>query len=120
MKRIDRTTTLEDLAANPHAYGLPSLDEYERMRESIWGRGEDAMAAISDGPQAFRKDLRKIILKVHGKELGSEEQVERALSDYGYTLADIDMENRNSRLKKTIDMVPQGGGKYDIVVNFLP
>jgi hypothetical protein len=49
-----------------------------------------------------------------------EEQVEKALGDHGYTLADIDLENRDSKLKKEIDMIPLGGGKYDLVVNFKP
>lgn len=120
MKRIDRSTTIEDLARDPHSYGLPTLEEYAKVRDKMWGRDDDAMAAISDGPQWFRKDLRKIILKVNGLELASEEEVERALSDHGYSLADIDLENRQSKLKKTVDMIPQGGGKFDVVINFLP
>jgi hypothetical protein len=120
LKRIDRTTTLEDLASNPHGYGLPTLEEYAKIREQVWGRDDDAMASISDGPQKFRQDLHKIYYELNGKRLSGENEVERALSDHGYTLADIDLENRGSLLKKKIEMIPLGGGKFDLVVNFIP
>lgn len=113
--------SIEDLFRNPKRFGLPTLEEYRKGRGK-WhpgSDGEQAMVSITDGPQQFRKDLQKIIFKVHGAEM-NQEQVERALGDHGFSLADIDMENRNSRLKKTIQMIPQGGGKYDIEVNFLP
>ena len=120
MKRITRDTTIDDLLADPKGFGLPTLEEYSKMRETYWGRSDDAMASIVDGPQSFRKDLRKIKFQVHGSDLSSAEQCERVLGDYGYTLEDIDLDNRNSKLKKQIDMIPLGGGKFDILVNFLP
>jgi len=120
LKRIERTTTIEDLAANPHAYGLPTLEEYAKVRDAIWGRDDDGITAISEGPRKFRQDLHKIHYELNGKRLSSENEVERALSDYGYGLADIDLENRDSRLKKKVEMIPLGGGKFDLVVNFIP
>lgn len=121
-KRIERSTTIEDLMANPHAYGIPSFEDYQR-NPGKWkmssSNAEAGMESITSGPQQFRKDLNKIILKVHGKEM-PEEHIERALSDFGFGLEDIDLGNRKSRLKKDIQMLPQGGGKYDLVVNFLP
>lgn len=120
-RRIDATTTVEDLMRDPNAYGIPTFEQYQRNRDK-WNPGthaEAAMESITAGPQKFRKDLNKIKLQVNGKEM-VEEQVERALSDFGYTLADIDLSNRASKLRKDIQMVPQGGGKYDLVVNFLP
>lgn len=120
-RRIDQSTTIEDLMANPHAYGIPSFEDYQR-NPGKWNMGanpEAAMESITAGPQKFRKDLNKIIFKINGKEM-PEDHVERALSDFGFTLEDIDLGNRKSLLKKDIQMIPQGGGKYDLVVNFLP
>lgn len=120
-KRITSSTTIEDLMKDPNAFGIPTFEQYQKNRAK-WNPqmgAEDAMISMTEGPKKFRKDLNKIIFQVNGFEM-VEEQVERALGDHGYTLADIDLENQSSRLKKDIQMVPQGGGKYDLVVNFLP
>ena len=111
--------THDDIQADPRKFGAPTFLEYCLMREKYVGREDDGMIAITDGPRRFRKDLNKIKLQVNGFE-ATEGQVERMLGDHGYSLADIDLDNRNSRLKKQIQMVPLGGGKFDIVVNFLP
>lgn len=120
MRRINRETTIEDLQANPKAYGLPTFQEFAKSRDKYMGRDDDAMVSITEGPKSFRKDLRKIIFKIHGVKIESEESVERILGDHGYGLVDIDLENRTSKLKRTINMIPQGAGKYDIEVDFLP
>lgn len=114
-------TTMEDLMANPTKYGVPTFAEYKKNRDK-WnpgGREDESMIVLTDGPQKFRKDLLKIKLKINGHEMPPE-KIEVELKNHGYTLADIDLENRNSRLRKDIQMHPQGGGKYDVVVNFLP
>lgn len=121
MKPIDwANVTIEDIMADPNRYGAPTFDQFKNNYGAYQRRHDDAMTAISQGPSAFRKDLNRIIYQVNGVELLGEDAVEAALLDHGYSLQDIDIENRNSRLKKQIEMVPQGGGKYDIVVNFLP
>lgn len=105
---------------NPKAYGLPTVEEYVKLRENLWGRSDDAMTSISDGPQTFRRDLNKIKYQIHGVDVPNENHVERALGDYGYSLSDIDIDNQKSKLKKQIEMIPLGGGRFDILVNFLP
>lgn len=104
---------------DPRKYGAPTFEEFCR------GRGRDRkdrqMIALTDGPQNFRKDLKKIRYFVHGNELQGEEAVEKMLADHGYTLEDIDLENKSGRLNKTINYVDVGGGlEHEIHVNFLP
>lgn len=111
--------TVEDVMQDPHKFGMPTFQEFAANRQRWVKREDDSMIMLTDGPNKFRKDLHKIKFQVHGNDM-PEEHVERALSDYGFTLEDIDLENRGSRLKKKIDMIPLGGGKYDVVVNFLP
>jgi len=120
LKLISKDTTIDDLLADPHAFGLPTIEEYAQVRDKLWGNNDDAMVALTEGPNTFRRDLKRIIYQVNGLQLASEEEVERALADHGYSLADIDLENRDSKLKKQIEMIPLGGGKYDIVINFCP
>lgn len=119
-KRINAATTIEHLMANPNDYGVPTFEQFKMSREKYLGRSDDAMVSITDGPKAFRKDLKKIKFKVHGMDIETHEAVEKILGDHGYGLADLDLENRNSRLKKTVNMVPLGGGKFDVVIDLLP
>lgn len=120
MKRISASTTLEDLQADPSAYGIPTFAQFCSARDKFMGADDQAMVSITDGPRKFRDGLEKIRYQVSGVDVGGEDMVERALSDHGYSLADIDLENQNSKLKKAIQMMPLGGGKYDLVVNFMP
>jgi hypothetical protein len=120
LKRISSTTTIEDLQANPQAYGLPTYQQFLKNRDLYLGRSDEQMIALSEGPQIGRKDLNKIKFQLHGVDLPNEESVEKALADHGYTLDEIDLEKRDGRLKKSINMIPLGGGKFDILVNFQP
>lgn len=115
-----RAFTMEDIIADPEKYGAPTFEQFKMMREKFMGRYDDQMVALSQGPLMGRKDLCKIRYQINGIELPNEEAVEKALSDYNHTLADIDLDKQNSRLKKSIQMVPLGGGKFDVVVNFMP
>lgn len=115
--------SIEELQKNPKKFGLPTFAEYCKNRAQ-WNpsvRSDQGMITLTDGPQKFRKDLLKIKFQVHGKTM-PEEQIEVALGDHGYSLEDVNdcISNRNSRLKKDIQMMPQGGGKFELVVNFLP
>lgn len=113
------TAQLDDLIANPHKFGCPTFEEFVLMRDQLVPRDDEAMISLTDGPKMYRRDLNTIKFQVNGFDM-KPEQVEKALGDHGYTLADIDLENRDSKLKKEIQMEPLGGGKYDVVVNFLP
>ena len=121
MKAITAETTIEDLQRDPKSYGLPTFEEFKKNRNAYMGNFDDAMASIINGPLIGRKDLRKIKFQVHGVDI-KPDHLERALSDYNHTLSDLEdvLLNRNSRLKKKIDMVPLGGGKFDVVLNLLP
>lgn len=111
--------TIEDLAANPGKFGIPTFEQFCANPDRYRRKRTMSMDMLSNGPRQFRRDLNKIIYKINGHEM-PEDHVERALGDHGYTLADIDLLNRGTRLKKEVNMIPLGGGKYDIVVNFLP
>lgn len=120
MRTITAATTFDDILENPNAYGAPTFTQFRKNKAKWLGSHDDQMIALSEGPTIGRKDLKKIRYQLHGVDLLSEDTVERALNDHGYSLADIDLDNRNSRLKKEINMIPLGGGKFDVVVNFLP
>lgn len=114
-------TSEEEILADPHRFGLPTFEEYRKMRSKILPREDRYLTAISDGPQNFRKDLKKIRYFVHGNPLSGEEAVEKMLLDHGYTLEDIDLEGKVGRLAKTIQLVDVGGGlEHEVHVNFLP
>ena len=105
-----RKITVEDILANPNKFGAPTFEEFCANPSKWKKRTDDSMIMLTDGPEKFRKDLKKMKYFVNNLELGSEEEVERALGDAGFTLEDIDMTKRDSALKKELKMVPVGGG----------
>lgn len=111
---------MEDLMRDPTAYGVPTLQEFSRNRAKFFGHEDDDLISLFEGPVQYRKDLNKIKYQVYGCDIPSLEKVEAMMHDHGYTKADLDLKSRNPKLKRTMNMVPQGGGKYDVVVNFLP
>ena len=115
-----RNVTIEDLQANPKKFGLPTFKEFCKSRDKWFGREDDSMVTLTEGPKNHRAGLEKIIYQIHGVNLNSEEAVEKALGDHGFSLADIDLEKKDAKLKKSMNIIPKGAGKYDIVVNFLP
>lgn len=107
--------------ADPNSFGAPTFEQFCKNPTKWRKRKDTQMIALSDGPTQFRKDLKKIRYFVHGEELSSEESVEQMLIDHGFTLDDIDLDNKSGRLAKTIDLVDVGGGlDHEIHVNFLP
>jgi hypothetical protein len=120
--KIDPTTTIEDLAANPQKYGLPTFEQFAKNPQLYRMPKDSSMAILDRGPTKFRKDLGKVKYKVHGVELGSQEMAETAILDAGYTLEDLEIgrEGGKSKLKYEMKMIPQGAGKYDVEVNLLP
>lgn len=122
MKLIDQATTMDDLMANPKAFGLPSFDDFKRNPQLYRRKSDDSMAILDRGPTKFRGDLQKVKYKINGVECGSQEMAETAILDAGYTLEDLEIgrEGSQSRLKYEMRMIPQGAGKYDVEVNFLP
>ncbi len=111
--------TIDDIFQNPRKYGAPTFEEFCAGKGKQ--RKDQQMIALVDGPQNFRKDLKKIRFFVHGKPLPTEESVEQMLLDHGFTLEDIDLENKRNRLPKRINLVDVGGGlEHEIHVNFLP
>lgn len=119
-KTINQLTSIEDLAQDPKAYGLPTFAEFQKNKKK-WTPGsnpERGMIALTDGPRTDREGLKNIITQVNGESM-PHERVERVLSDYGYTGKDINL-LKETRLKKTIRKIQLGGGYYDMVVNFLP
>lgn len=106
---------------NPHKYGAPTFEEFARNKAKFQKRDDQSMVILTDGPDKFRKNLKKIKYFIHGVELSGEDAVEKALGDHGYSLEDIDLGNRGSALRKEINYVPVGGGlDHDVHVNFLP
>lgn len=113
--------TMEDILANPSKYGAPTFKEFSKNPQRYRRRADQQMITLTDGPQNFRSDLKKIRFFCHGLELPGEEAVEKMLADHGYSLDDIDLENKSPRLKKTINAVPVGGGRdHEIHINFYP
>ena len=120
-QRFAFPTSVEEILADPNKFGVPTFAQFKRNPDVYRPRKDRYLAAFSQGPENFRKNLKGIRFFCHGKELRGEEDVERMLLDHGYTMEDIDLENKGTRLKKTINFKPvQGGLDHEVHVNFLP
>ena len=121
MNFAQKKLTIEDILQNPHKYGAPTYEEFLVMREKWVRRPDEAMTKLTEGPTQFRKELKAIKYSFMGLSLSSEEAVEKALGDHGYSLDDIDPTNSHARLKTDMQQIPVGGGlDYEVHVNFSP
>ena len=109
MKTNSNQLTIEDLILAPHLYGLPTFEEFQRNPDRWKTRKDSTITKLTEGPEQFRKDLKKIRFFVNDLEV-TEDGVEGALADWGFSLEDIDVTNKYARLRHTIKMVPIAGG----------
>lgn len=123
-RRIEATTSMDDLQADPKAYGLPTYEEFSKNPHFWRERKDRSMSALDAGFTAskLKNMMSKMKFKIHGKSVPSIEYAERAILDNGYTLEDFELgkSGKDSKLKYEMNMIPQGAGKYDVEVNFLP
>lgn len=114
---------MDDLQADPKAYGLPTFEEYARQPD-LWRTKKDASFSALDAGftnSKMQNLLKKAKFKINGVSVPSLEYAERAILDHGYTIEDLKLtDGQKSKLKFNMNMIPQGAGKYDIEVDFLP
>jgi len=112
MKELDKFhgISTDDIAQNPHKYGAPTFEEFKRNREKYIGRWDDGFSQIERGPDRFRKDLRKIHYEIEGVRCKTLEEVEKRAAEMGINL---------NTEKYQPEMIPQGGGKYELLVKFV-
>lgn len=88
-----------------------TFDEYCRNRDKYLGKEDEQLGYIDAGSQNLKKRVQKQIYEIEGYRCKTLEEVERVARDRGIPLRELDYRPH---------VVPQSGGKCDILVRFLP
>lgn len=75
--------SVEELMANPTAFGMPTFEEFRRNKEKYVGRPDDEIAAIDRGDQNLKCRQKYFI---EGYPVSSLEKAERIALDMGKSL----------------------------------
>lgn len=105
--------SFDDIMNNPHKYGLPSFEEFRKnpdpWREKWRGRHDEIMAIVDAGSANLKHHVVKHRYRFGEWEESSLERIEKLANDHGLSVMDLDF---------TSKVVPIGGGKCDILVEF--
>lgn len=106
-----RNATQNDVIENPAAFGAPTFEEFKRNREKYVGRDDDVLAQVDKGGELVRKFAQRFIYEIEGYRCKTLEEVERVASSQGIPLRELDYRPH---------VIPQGAGKWDAVIRFVP
>lgn len=80
--------SVEDVLANPHKYGFPTIQEFaanpDKYRESLSKR----LARVDQSSAVFKNSLERQTYKIAGFKVKTLEEVERIAREEGINLAD--------------------------------
>lgn len=108
-KFIGSETTYEDVTENPAAYGLPTFQEFVKMRSKWIGSNEEVLESVDAGSKIFKKGLKKFRFEFKGYRCDNLPQVEKIAIEHGLSLKELDF---------APEFLPQGGGEAEILVRF--
>ena len=106
--------TMEHVLSNPHAYGLPTMQEYmsnpDKYRKLFAGRTEDSvLAGVDKSTLMFKNILKKQKYFFEGVVCKNLEQLQRVASGEGVDLVKCKIEPQAVR---------EAGGAWILYVNF--
>lgn len=102
--------SINDIYDDPKAYGMPTFEEFRKNPERWTGRADAALADVSEGGTEVKNQYRKQTYEIEGYRCGTLEEVERIALSQGIKLKELDYRPQ---------MIPQGGGQWDILVKFV-
>lgn len=101
---------LQDVMANPGAYGMPTLQEYMDSPDKYRGRDDDRFSEAEKGAHNLKRVTKKIIHEIEGYRCKNLEEVERIAKSQGIPVKDLDYQP---------SVQQAGAGKYDIIVRWV-
>lgn len=109
------TATATDVMANPHAYGMPTLEEYKRIRALVM-RSERKFESVDQGSSLLSAYVSKQRYAVEGPDgikyqCKSLEEVERTAKNMGYDY---------TKLGIYPEVIPDAGLKCVLEITFKP
>lgn len=105
-KEID----INEIYENPKNFGMPTFEEFKKSPERWLGRDDAALSQVSEGGLEVKNQYRRQRYEIEGYTCDSLEQVEKIANSQGIPLKELDYRPQ---------MIPQGGGNWDILVKFV-
>lgn len=104
--------SIEEIAANPHLYGAPTLAEFTKNPDVYRLGTKNGLMEMLDGSMLnFRKDLRKQYYILDGYTVGSLEKLDNMARNMGIDLTQYKV---RPELRKYL------GDQFDLYVHFDP
>lgn len=102
----------EAILENPKDFGLPTFEEFRRSPDKWLGSWEDTFdsAYKSSQDKFLRSHIQRHIYEIEGYKCKTLEEVEKVARSQGIDLRSLDYRP---------EMIPQGGGKWDVKVVFV-
>lgn len=101
---------VNDIYEDPNKFGMPTFEEFKKNPERWTGRSDDILSSVSEGGTAVKYLYRKQLYEIEGYRCKSLEEVERVANSQGIKLKELDYRPQ---------MIPQGGGHWDMLVKFV-
>lgn len=99
-----------DIIKDPKKYGAPTFEEYCADPEKWRGRADEVFSTIDNQKSILRDRFNKIIYKINGYECKTIEKVQSVAMDMGIEMHELDYK---------IQLIPQGGGECDVLIEFV-
>ena len=103
-------TTPEEIMADPHKYGLPTLEEWPRYRENYIKSLNSEFALIDKGGNNTKHLYRKVKFRYGLYAADSLEEMEKILNNEGLKINDVEWKP---------EFTDNLGGKSDVTVFFV-
>lgn len=104
-------TTIDEVLSDPTKFGAPTFKEFVRDYDKHKKNAKrDSFGAIDKGSQVLGKLVQKHEFEIEGHRCSSLERVEQIAKDYGWDLHELDYRP---------EIIPQGGGKHNILIKFI-
>lgn len=104
------TASFDEIMANPEAYGLPSFDQFAKNPNLLVERDDERFTEVDRGSRNLDRHVQRHIYEIEGYRCKSLEEVERIANAQGIPLRELDYRP---------EVIPQGGGKCDLLVKFV-
>jgi hypothetical protein len=101
---------VNDIYENPKSFGMPTFEEFKKNPERWTGRTDASLAEVSEGGLEVKSKYRKQTYEIEGYRCKTLEEVERIALSQGIKLKELDYRPQ---------MIPQGGGQWDILIKFV-
>lgn len=107
----EQTLSLDDILDNPKKFGIPTFEDFAKSPEKYRTSLEHLFESVDRGSSALNRLIIKHEYLILGHRADSLEQVQRIMTEEGYTLDQLTIQP---------ELHKETAGKLKVVVSFIP